>query len=179
MSLQSVAAAIQRCETVFRRRPDIGLHEDSTASARWQQGTRALAVHANGTQVLTDMPKQLGGEGEHVTPGWLFRAGLASCAVTSIAMHAATRGIDLTALEVEATSHSDSRGLLGMAEPDGTPVYAGPLAVCLLVRICANGVPAETLRSLVEEGLRCSPIPNAVQNAVPLELSIEVETDKE
>jgi hypothetical protein len=62
---------------------------------------------------------------------------------------------------------------------DGTPVYAGPLAVRLPVRICANGVPAETLRSLVEEGLRCSPIPNAVQNAVPLELSIEVETDKE
>ncbi len=179
MSLQSVAAAIQRCETVFRRRPDIGLHEDTSATAHWQLGTRALSVHANGTQLVTDMPKELGGEGEHVTPGWLFRAGLASCAATSIAMQAATRGIDLTALEVKATSHSDARGLFGMVEPDGTPVYAGPLDMQLLVRISANGVPAETLRSLVEEGLRRSPIPNAVQNAVPLELSIQVEAGKE
>ncbi len=66
-----------------------------------------------------------------------------------------------------------------MVEPDGTPVYAGPLDMQLLVRISANGVPAETLRSLVEEGLRRSPIPNAVQNAVPLELSIQVEAGKE
>jgi len=175
MSLQSVAAAIQRVETLLRRRPGIGLHEDSCATAQWQGGTRAQSVHANGTQVITDMPQEMGGEGEHVTPGWLFRAGLASCAATSIAMHAATQGIDLTALEVTATSHSDARGLLGLLGADGTPVAAGPLDMQLLVCISANGVPPEKLRCVVDEGLRCSPIPNAVQRAVPIDVRIKVD----
>jgi organic hydroperoxide reductase OsmC/OhrA len=140
---------------------------------------RAVSVHANGTQVVTDLPQELGGEGEHITPGWLFRAGFASCAATSIAMHAATHGIELTALEAKASSRSDTRGLLGMAESDGTPVYSGPLDMQLSVRICANGVSAERLHSLVEEALRCSPIPNAVQNAVPVQLSIQIDAGQE
>jgi hypothetical protein len=34
-----------------------------------------------------------------VTPGWLFRAGFASCAATCIAMGAAAQGIELASLE--------------------------------------------------------------------------------
>jgi len=63
-----------------------GLLPDRPATARWERGTRVVASHANGAQMATDMPNELGGTGDGVTPGWLFRAGLASCAATSIAL---------------------------------------------------------------------------------------------
>src|SRR5438552_3676240 len=100
MGMHDIAAAMQRVEEVLRRRPDAGLHDDAPATARWQGGTRIVASHANGTQMQTDMPDELGGSGERVTPGWLFRAGVASCAATRIAMAAAAEGVALDTLEV-------------------------------------------------------------------------------
>lgn len=174
MTTQEVAAALQRVEAVLQRRPDKGLHDEAPATARWQGGTRIVASHANGAQMATDMPAELGGVGKDVTPGWLFRAGFASCAATCIAMGAAAKGIELTSLEVLATSRSDLRGLLGMADSSGEPVPAGPRDVRLVVRIAARGVDAQQLRSLVEESYCCSPISSAVRDAVPVELEIEV-----
>lgn len=175
--MQNLADALHRAETVLRRQPEMGLHDDAAATARWQSGMRVVSTHANGFQVATDMPSELGGSGDRVTPGWLFRAGLASCAATSIAMSAAAQGIELKTLEVYASSRSDTRGLLGMTDPEGTPVYAGPSDLRLLVRISADGVSRERLQALVEEGCRCSPVPNAVQNAVPMVLRIEIDED--
>ena len=92
MASQDIAAAMQRVESVLRRRPEVGLHDDAPATARWQSGTRVVSSHANGTQIVTDMPTELGGSGDQVTPGWLLRAGLASCLATRIAMAAAAAG---------------------------------------------------------------------------------------
>src|ERR1700722_2373805 len=108
MAAKDIAAAVQRVESVLKRRPSAGLHDDAPATARWQSGTRVAASHANGTQMLTDMPTELGGGGAHVTPGWLHRAGLASCCATSIAIGAAALEIELTLLEVCAASRSDT-----------------------------------------------------------------------
>ena len=123
------------------------------------------------------MPGELGGTGDQVTPGWLMRAGLAACTATRIAMGAAAAGIELTMLELRATSRSDTRGLLGMSESDGSPVGAGPHDVQLYVTIAANGVPAERLRALVEESHRCSPVPCAIQEETPVGLHIVVTND--
>lgn len=174
MGIQDVAQALQRAERVFERRPEAAVHADTTAKARWQGGTRVVAAHANGTLIASDMPPEFGGTGDHVSPGWLFRAGLASCAATSIVMAAAAEGIELTSLEVEANSRSDARGMLGMLEPNGEPVYAGPGDLRIDVRIGAPGVAPERLHALVDEGLRRSPIPNALQNATPLALRVDI-----
>lgn len=175
MSLHNIAAALERVESVMRRRPDLAMHEDAPAIARWQGGTRIASGHSNGTQIASDMPSELGGSGDQVTPGWLFRAGLAACAATSITMTAAAQGIELGLLEVTASSRSDTRGLLGMADGDGQPIFAGPHDLALSVRISAPGVAAERLQALVQDGIRCSPIPNAVQAANPLPLHIVVD----
>ncbi len=174
MATQDLAAALQRVHAVLQRRPETGLHDDAPATARWTGGTRVVASHANGQQVATDMPTELGGSGDQVTPGWLFRAGFASCAATSIVMAAAREGIALTALELRASSRSDARGLLGMADVNGEPVDAMPCDVQLQVRIAAAGVAAERLRALAEQGIACSAIPQAVRNAVPFDLRIEI-----
>jgi uncharacterized OsmC-like protein len=176
MAAKDIAAAVQRVESVLKRRPAAGIHDDAPATARWQTGVRIVASHANGTQMLTDMPTELGGSGDQVTPGWLFRAGLASCCATRIAMGAAAAGIELTMLEVLASSRSDTRGLFGMADVSGELVGAGPRDVQLVVRISARGVSAERLRILVEECNRCSPVSAALRDAVPLALQIEVGT---
>lgn len=175
MTTQHVAAAMERVQSVLRRRPEAGLHDDAPATAAWQGATRVVARHANGTAIASDMPTELGGSGDLITPGWLFRAGLASCATTSIALAAAARGIELDALEVRVESRSDTRGLLGMADDRGEPVSAGPGDMRMSVRIAAAGVAAERLRALVEDGCRCSPIPTAVRQATPIELQVDVD----
>jgi uncharacterized OsmC-like protein len=174
MSAQYVADALERVEVVLRRRPDMGLHDDAPATARWRGSTRVVTSHDNGIEVTTDMPGELGGTGDHVTAGWLMRAGLAACTATRIAMGAAAAGIELTRLELRASSRSDTRGLLGMTEADGTEVGAGPQDVQLHVTIAAHGVPAEKLRALVEESHRCSPVPCALQEETPVGLHIEI-----
>lgn len=173
MSTAPIAAALERLTSVLQRRPDTGLHDDSPATARWDGGTRVVALHANGHQVPTDMPTEFGGTGDQVTPGWLFRAGVAACATTSIALQAATQGIELATLEIRAGSRSDARGMFGMTEADGQVVSASPGDLQLHVRIAADGVAPARLRALVERGVRCSPIPSAVQLALPLALHID------
>ncbi|MBX9962594.1 MAG: OsmC family protein [Burkholderiales bacterium] len=174
MATQDIAAALARVRSVLERRPQIGLHDDAPAIARWQGGTRIVASHANGAEVRTDMPSELGGSGDQVTPGWLVRAGLAACTATRIAMGAAVEGIELKSLELQATSRTDTRGLLGIAEADGSRVDAGLRDIELVVRIAAPGVPPERLRALVEEAQRCSPVACALEAEVPIAMRIEV-----
>lgn len=173
MTQQHIAEALQRVQSLLQRRPEAGLHEDSPATARWVGGARVVASHANGTRVPTDMPLEFGGTGDQVTPGWLFRAGLASCATTSIVMMAASEGVELERLEVDATGQSDSRGMFGLLEANGRPVPAGPGSVQLTVRIHAQGVPPERLEALVRTAVGRSPIPSALQAATPLALHID------
>lgn len=173
MTTQAIADALQRVKTVLQRRPDMGLHDDPPASARWEGGLRVVASHANGTRMATDMPVEVGGTGDRVTPGWMFRAGIASCAATTIAMAAAVEGIALDVLEVDICSRSDARGLFAMTDERGERVKPHPSEIRIDVRIAARGVPQERLRRLVEESWACSPMPNAVAHAVPIALKIE------
>jgi uncharacterized OsmC-like protein len=174
MGSKEVAMAMQRAEQVFRRKPAMGLHDDAPVTVRWERGTRMVASHASGAQMQTDMPVELGGTGDQITPGWLFRAGVASCAATTIAMHAAASGIELAHLEVRITSRSDTRGLLGLEGDDGQVVYPGPHDLRMHVRIAAHGVAPEALRALVERSRGCAPMGAAVENAVPMALDIDV-----
>ena len=174
MGMPEIAIALERVATALHRRPDMGMHDDAPALARWEGGTRITALHANGESVTTDMPCELGGEGRSVTPGWLLRAGFAACTATCIGMAAAAAGIELRSLEVRARSRSDTRGLLGMAENGGREVGAGPRDLRMDVRISAPGVPAEKLRALVETSYRRSPMARAVEDANPVDLEITV-----
>jgi len=175
MSTENIAAALLRVQGVLQRKPQIGLHDDAPATAQWLDGLRVVASHANGTQMVTDMPIELGGQGDQVTPGWVFRAGLASCFATCIAMHAAARGVALSALEVRADSRSDLRGLFGMLDAAGERVVAGPIDARLTVRIAANGIARGELHRLIEESYCCSPMAAALREAVSISLAIETE----
>ena len=153
----------------------IEAYTDLTGQTLDQIDDRAT-LESTVTQVLTDMPGEIGGSGDQVTPGWLFRAGLASCAATRIAMGAAAAGFELTMLEVHASSRSDTRGLLGMADEAGAPFCAGPTDMQLHIRIAATSASPAQLRALVEDSQRCAPISAAVQLPVPVAVHIDVVT---
>lgn len=175
MTTQAITEAIGRVSTILERKPEVGIQDDSPATALWRGGARVVSSHPSGMQVSTDMPSELGGTGDQVTPGWLFRAGLASCSATSIVLAAAAERIELTALEVSAGSRSDARGLLGMKDARGEPVYGGPSDVAVRVRIAAEGVDPARLRTLVDAALRHSPVPNLVTHATALSVRVDVE----
>jgi uncharacterized OsmC-like protein len=174
MTAATIANAMQRVRAIFTRRPESALHADDPAIARWEQGLRVVSRNANGTQMATDMPRELGGEGNEVTPGWLLRAALASCLATRIAMEAAARDVAIARLEVVAASESDARGLMGMSDGGGQRVAPGPRTVQLCVRIAAPDVPAETLHAMIAESNRCSPVQCAIEKAIPVSLQIDV-----
>lgn len=169
---RDVADALQRAVAVFTRRPDMGLHEDACARATWQGSTHFSNHHAMGTRMDTDMPRELGGSGDHPSPGWLFRAGIAACCGTAITMVAASEDIVLDALEVVVGSHSDTRGLLGMRDATGRPIHPGPAEMRMDIRIAAAHADAERLRALVDEGLRRSPMHAALISPPLLSVSI-------
>lgn len=173
MATRDVAAALQRMESVLARRPEIAVHDDAPAEARWTGGTGMLACHANGTQIPSDMAVEAGGGGAYTTPGWLFRAGMASCTATTIAMHAALRGVELTSLRLLVSSRSDARGFLGMKGADGQTVSPAPVELTFLVRIAAVGVPEQVLRDLVDEGCRRSPALGVVGHAATITVHVE------
>jgi uncharacterized OsmC-like protein len=174
MSMERIAAAVQRVESILKRRPEAGLHSDAPAVARWEGGVRVVSTHPSGASVATDMPPELGGTGDEVTPGWLWRASLSSCLATRIVMAAAADGIDLTSVEVLAKSRSDLRGLLGIRAASGEVLSAAPLDVQLHVRICAPQISPERLQALVAHSQACSPMPTATSQALPVEVSVEV-----
>ena len=175
MTAETISKAVQRVRTVLSRHPEAGIHADAPAIACWGQGVRVVCTHANGTQIATDLPAEIGGTGDQVSPGWLMRAGLASCVATRIAVGAAAEGVVLTRLEVSATSTSDARGLFGMTTDLGEPITAGPRELRLEVRIGASGVPPERLQAIIDESYRCSPVLAALVSAVPVALHIEVD----
>jgi uncharacterized OsmC-like protein len=173
MTVESISKAMQRVRAVLARRPQSGIHADEPAVAHWNSGMRVVSRHSNGTQVATDMPVELGGAGDQLTPGWLLRAALASCLATRIVMEAAAAGITIARLEVLARSTSDARGLLGMVGEGGHEVPAAPYDVCLDVRISTPGVPRERTHSMVADSFRRSPVSAAVEKSLPLALHIE------
>ena len=175
MTAETISKAVQRVRNVLSRHPEAGIRADEPAIARWGQGLRVVCTHGNGTQIATDLPAEIGGTGDQVSPGWLMRAGLASCLVTRIAVGAIAEGIVLTRLEVSATSTSDARGLFGMKSDVGEEISAAPRELRLQVRLGASGVPRERLQALIDESYRCSPVSAALMSAVPIALHIEID----
>jgi uncharacterized OsmC-like protein len=177
MSTRNIAQALQRVREVLTRRPQAGIHADEPAVAHWDAGLRVVCGHPNGTQISTDMPGELGGTQNQISPGWLLRAGMASCLATRIAMEAATAGIALSRLEVLARSTSDARGLLGIRGQADEPVTPAPHDVQLEVRVAAADVARDQLQAMIEHSFRCSPVSAAVAGAVPVGLHVAIEPD--
>ncbi len=167
--MADIKESIEKAVQFLSENPGEARYTDSLATARLGDSLRTEVEGPNGETVVTDMPEGVGGRGEHQSPGWFFRAALASCIATTIGMEAARAGIELTSLEVDVDSESDDRGILALDDE----VPAGPLSSRIRVRITADGVDPQVLNELVAWADHHSPISDAIRRAVPLTVEVE------
>ena len=161
----SIEAAVQ----YLFQHPDEARYTDSPATATLEDGLRFRVIGSSGEEVASDMPSAVGGDGAAPSPGWLFRAAVASCAGSLIAMEAARAGVRLSTLQVTVDSQSDDRGILGM-DP---AVPAGPLNMRILVRLWSGSADCSTLEELARHGVDRLPVVDAARRAVEISVVIE------
>lgn len=168
MSEERIRTAIEQAAAYLGDHPDEAVATDSLATATLVDGLVVRVTGPNGESVVSDMVSSVGGTDTAPSAGWLLRAAEASCVATLIAMRAATLGVAITRLEVEADSVSDDRGILGL-DPS---VPAGPLSARIAVRLAADDPDEATLRDLVEWGIAHCPVLDAVER--PIEVTKEI-----
>jgi uncharacterized OsmC-like protein len=166
--MQHVKESIEGAVAYLSEHPDEARYRDSVATAALEEGLRFRVTGPQGEKVTTDMPSAVGGGGAGLSPGWLFRAAVASCAGSLVAMEAAREGIRLTALMVDVDSESDDRGILGM-DPD---VPAGPLSVRIRVNASFDGADGAVANAMVRRAIEQCPVADAVRRAVDVALEI-------
>jgi len=164
-----IRESIENAVRYLSEHPDEARYTDSFARATLGEALRVEVEGPGGERVVTDMPSGVGGRAEVPSPGWLFRAAIASCVASTIGMEAAREGVTLRSLVVEVDSESDDRGILGMDEA----VPAGPLSTRIRIRALADGVEEERLRELLERGAGRCPVCDATKRAVEVSLQIE------
>jgi uncharacterized OsmC-like protein len=163
-----IRSAIEAAVGYLTEHPDEARYTDSPAVAEIEAGLRCVVTGPDGAVVATDMPTSVGGGASAPSPGWLFRAALASCTATLIAMRAAQEGVEARGLTVTVDSESDDRGILGIDQI----VPAGPLSVRVHVRIADEQMRAS---NIADWGAAHCPVYDATGRAVPI--TLEVETD--
>jgi uncharacterized OsmC-like protein len=164
-----VKESIENAVRYLSEHPDEARYTDSFARATLGEALRVEVEGPGGLRLVTDMPAGIGGREEEPSPGWLYRAAIASCVASTISMEAAREGVTLRSLDVEVDSESDDRGILGMDEA----VPAGPLSTRVRIRAAAEGVEEGRLRELLERGAGRCPSFDATRRAVDLSLEIE------
>ena len=168
--MTDIQSSIAQAFEYLSENPEEARYTDSVARARLGDSLRVNVSGSDGERVVTDMPGAIGGLAEEPSPGWFYRAAIASCVASTIAMEAARSDVNLKALEVEVDSESDDRGILGIDES----VPAGPLSTRVRVTVEANGASDEDLRELVERGAKRCPVYDATQRAVVTNLEVQV-----
>ncbi len=170
MSGQSIREAQENLGKVIAENPAKAHSKNTSATASLRKDLKFQISGPRGEKVETDMPPAVGGGAAAAAPGWLLRAGLASCTATVIAMRAAKLGVALDLLEVTVDSNSDNRGLLGLDEK----VSAGLSALRTQVRIGAKNATPDQLREIVHWADRHSPVACTLREAPASSLDIEI-----
>lgn len=111
-----------------------------------------------------DEPKELVGTDNDPNPvEWVLHA-LAGCVTTTMACHAASRGIEIQSIESELEGDIDVRGFLGIAED----VPKGYQRVRVKMRVRSDATPEQ-----LEELARMSPVYNTLSNPLDVQLTVE------
>ena len=167
--MAGIRESIENAVRYLSEHPDEARYTDSVARAKLGDSLRVEVEGPSGERIVTDMPGGVGGRDEEPSPGWLFRAAIASCVASTIAMEAAREEIALDALEVEVDSESDDRGILGMDA--GVP--AGPLSTRVRIRARSDAPDGGRLREVLERGAGRCPVCDATKRSVDVTLQFE------
>ncbi|MCP4621353.1 MAG: OsmC family protein [Bradyrhizobium sp.] len=167
MQPSEIKVALDRLSDALHANPERARVSHAPIVATVDDGLRCRVTGATGEKIETDMPRTMGGENAHPSPGWYFRASFAACCATVIAAQAARLGIALTKLEVTVTADGDTRGTLGLGE-----ISAGYSELRTNVEIGASNASPEQLRDLVKWSAAHSPVGCTVHDAPANDLRV-------
>jgi uncharacterized OsmC-like protein len=167
--MAGIRESIENAVRYLSEHPDEARYTDSVATAKLGDSLRVEVEGPTGERIVTDMPGGVGGRGEDPSPGWFFRAAIASCVATTIAMEAAREEMALQALEVEVDSESDDRGILGMDQS----VPPGPLSTRIRIRARSDAPDGGRMREVLERGAGRCPVCDATKRSVDVTLEFE------
>src|SRR5688572_25174296 len=165
-----ISATLESVVATIKANPEKARAKYAPATATLADGLKCRVTGPSGESMVTDMGKAMGGDASAPNPGWYFRASIAACCSTAIAMNAARRGINLTTLEVTVEADGDNRGILGMDET----VSAGHGTLRTNVKIASDNASPEQLQDLVRFSEAHSPVGCTVRDAPPNALRIDV-----
>jgi uncharacterized OsmC-like protein len=168
--MSHISDAISGASAYLNDHPDEARYRDSHARARLSDGLRVEVDGVGGEQLVTDMPRSIGGAATAPSPGWYFRAAAASCVASLIGIRAAMIGLELPADTVTVTvdSESDDRGILGLDE--ATP--AGALSMRVSVALTEISIDRTAFEAVVRWAVEHCPVTDTVGRAVPLEIEL-------
>ena len=166
--MSTIRNAVETARAYLAEHAQEARYRDSVAKARLGDGLRVEVHGPGGEELITDMPKGIGGGASVPSPGWYFRAAAASCVASLIGIRAAMVGLELPAdsLDVTVDSESDDRGILGLEET----VPAGALSMRVAVSLVAKSVDRAAFEEVVRWAVDHCPVTDTAARAVPVEL---------
>jgi uncharacterized OsmC-like protein len=166
--MSRISDAVSGASAYLTEHPDEASYRDSHARARLSDGLRVEVDGVGGEELVTDMPRSIGGAATAPSPGWYLRAAAASCVASLIGIRAAMIGLELPAdtVTVIVDSESDDRGILGV--DDAIP--AGALSMRVSVSVTEVSIDRATFEEVVRWAVEHCPVTNTVERAVPLEI---------
>jgi uncharacterized OsmC-like protein len=170
MADSQVRTALEKLSQTIVDQPQKAKAKHAPATAILASGVKCRVTGPAGEQIETDMPAAMGGAAAGPNPGWFFRASLASCCATVIAMRAARLGVNLTTLQVTVESDGDHRGILGLDDR----ISAGMFSLRTRVQIGADNASPEQLAELVRWAEQHSPVGCTVREAPANTLDISI-----
>lgn len=163
--MADIKGAVNGAVEYLNAHPDEAHYTDEAVTAVLESGLRVKSV-AGGVEVVTDMPISVGGGASAPSPGAFYRAGIANCLATLIAMRAAVEEVTLSRLEVTLDSESDDRGILGA----DLNVPAGPLSAQARV-VIEGDASFEKISQVVDWATEHCPFTEALGRVIPLTVS--------
>ncbi len=146
------------------------------ARNQWQNGSQNEAAvdsfygacqemeHTTPFRFKADEPPVLLGQDTGANPVEFVLAGLSGCMTTTLAYHAASRGLNIESIESEYEGDIDLQGLLDL-DPNARPGYRE-----IRVKFKVKGDPDP---ATIQELLRKSPVYDTLAN--PVHIKVEVE----
>ncbi len=172
MSMLHIKESVENVINHYTKNPEDARGAGALVTAIMEDGLRCRVESPDGVAIVTDMPKGIGGGGSAPSPGRLFRAALASCDATFVALRAAQLGIKLTTLEVIVEGDPDDDSTLGFLGIDDS-IPAGERTLQLSFRLGAENATSEQLHELVEWIVAHSPVGDSVSKAIPINVAVE------
>ena len=128
------------------------------ATARRENGTLKHEVEIRGHRLLSDEPKDHGGEDAGPSPQELLAASLASCTAVTIEMYAQRKGWDLGEVVVDVDYEPAQRG--------------SPTSFAMTVRL-PKELPEEQRRKVMQIAAKC-PVHRTLEGEVMFDEQVEL-----